>query len=169
MGGFFLLCGGMAGLGAFLQGRVEPLAAACDGKGVPGASVVAPRPGVGITVFEQRDGKWNVNLNALPVEYTEADTVAESSVVICRGEDVNVPLTPCSWPDLVTPMPRNVRTEHVKIVAPATGGVLLETDISGRPPPACDEPEARRIIGEINGPPVAIEDILPALDKVLTP
>jgi hypothetical protein len=124
------------------------LTAACDGRAVPGARAYVPGPGAHrVVAFRHGAGaSWTTDLrvpNAM-----EADGVEDADLVLCLGEETHATLESCRFvrtmagvhvPGSEESYSRTQTMLPVRLVAPATGAVLVDGNVPGPLPRQCND------------------------------
>lgn len=134
--GGLVLCGsclGLVGLGAWLEARMLPLAAACSGTAVPGASAGTLSSRSPIAVMEWTGNEWEQPAGLISAPYKQAHSLGTAELVMCMGQVSTETLEPCRGAD-----PRTRASRRLWLVEAATGRTVHDSVVSGAEPAACD-------------------------------
>lgn len=146
-------CIGIAYLAKQDQEHYAPLAAACEGRGVPGAAAYVAAGGNRIVYFERSGSTWIESGVEVP-SAMRGEGVSDTALVACAADDTTRRIVEqCCFersvvgldvPGSETCMPRVQLARHVELRIAATGALLAQRDVLGEEPKACDDWVGRR-------------------------
>lgn len=138
------------------QEHFGPLAAACDGRAVPGAPAYAPGVAYKLVYFERSAATWVETTAPVPASI-QGEGIGDTALVACAADDTTrqVVAQCCfqrSLLGITVPgddqcMPRVRFSRHVEVRVASTGALLAERDVVGPMPKTCDDWVGRRPTG----------------------
>lgn len=142
---------------AFLAKRDQenygPLAAACEGRAVPGTAAYAPGAQARIVYFERSAATW-VESNVEVPDSIRGEGVADTALVACADdESTRHAIEQCCFQRTIVGMnvpgsdqclPRVQLARHVAVRVAATGALVAERDVYGPVPRQCNDWVGRR-------------------------
>jgi hypothetical protein len=129
-------CFGMFGFGQWLQSRVAPLAAVCNGGALATAAPLTPSPG--IAVMEHEGTSWRAKFNVLASAMNSVDTAFEAALVLCIEPHERVEIERCDYTNGGTIVRYRVG-RRARLVEARTGRSLSEQVVTGPDPARCGE------------------------------
>lgn len=140
--------GALVYLGKEEQASFAPLAAACDGRPVPGTAPYTRGSRPKLAFFERSSSGWTSSAVSVPIAQ-RADGVADAALVACVAEEPerNV-IERCCFERVVvgvgvpgseTCFPRVQMSQRVRVHVAATGRLLAEREVMGPEPRTCED------------------------------